>query len=794
VVHPLLQRQLNRLGLAEGTPTGEAWRRLVEAIGRTYKQADEDRYTLERSMAVSSHEMQELYENIAGEKRVLESLAAGAELSDVLDTVVRVVEGRSNGMICSILLLDRDGTHLRHGAAPSLPEAYVRAIDGVGIGPTVGSCGTAAYRKEVVIVTDVASDPLWAEYRDLALSHGLRACWSTPILASDGAVWGTFAMYYSEPRSPGPQELGLLVLATRLAGLAIERAKSIEELGKLSSAVEQASESVFITDRQGTIEYVNPAFERLTGYTQEEVIGKTPAVLKSDEHDDAFYHELWNTILDGRTFRAEFANRTKGGEIYCEEKVVTPINDHHGNLTHFVSTGRDISERKRSEKTIERLAYYDSLTDLPNRVLFTDRLNQALAQARRNSAALAVMFLDLDHFKLVNDTLGHAMGDELLRVAAKRLTGLMREGDTVARVGGDEFTVLLPSAAGPEDATKIADRILEAMRQSWQLGGHEFHLTASLGIAMYPSDGTDGIALLRNADTAMYEAKDKGRDTCQRFTTSMNAKIAERVDLDNEMRRGLERGEFVVYYQPQVEIDSGKIVGVEALVRWQHPQRGLVPPMEFIPLAEETGLIVPLGEWILRAACAQARAWQVAGLPTLRMGVNLSARQFHLPDLPDVVQRVLDETGLGAQYLQLEITESLAMRDTDFTIDVLRHLKELGAEVSIDDFGTGHSSLAYLKHFPVDALKIDRSFVSSLTIDRADAAIVETVIALARALNLHVIAEGVETQEQLAFLKSRKCDDMQGYLFSRPVPAEVLEATFLRTRRMSRIEALTNGA
>lgn len=780
--------------MAEGTPTGEAWRRLVEAIGRTYKQADEDRYTLERSMAVSSHEMQELYENIAGEKRVLEALVGGMELSDVLDTVVRVVEGQSNGMICSVLLLDTDGTHLRHGAASSLPEAYVCAIDGVGIGPSVGSCGTAAYRKEVVIVTDVASDPLWADYRDLALSHGLRACWSTPILGSSGKVLGTFAMYYSEPRSPESQELGLLKSATHLASLAIERARAFEALRKLSSAVEQASESVFITDCQGAIEYVNPAFERLTGYSSEEVIGKTPRLLKSGEYDDRFYEELWDTILDGRSFSAEFTNRKKNGEIYYEEKILTPIKDHHGNLTHFVSTGRDISERKRSEKTIERLAYYDSLTDLPNRVLFTDRLNQALAQARRNSEALAVMFLDLDQFKLVNDTLGHAMGDELLRVAAKRLTGLMREGDTVARVGGDEFMVLLPSAAGPEDATNIADRILEVMRQSWQLGGHEFHLTASLGIAMYPSDGTDGIALLRNADTAMYHAKDEGRDNCQRFTTSMSAKIAERVDLDNEMRRGLERGEFVVYYQPQVEIDSGKIVGVEALVRWQHPQRGLVAPMEFIPLAEETGLIVPLGEWILRAACAQARAWQVAGLPTLRMGVNLSARQFRLPDLPDVVRRVLDETGLGAQYLQLEITESLAMRDTDFTVDVLHHLKELGLEVSIDDFGTGHSSLAYLKHFPVDALKIDRSFVRSLTIDRSDDAIVETVIALARVLNLHVIAEGVETQEQLAFLKSRKCDEMQGFLFSRPVPAGVLETTLLKANCKSRTNALADVA
>jgi diguanylate cyclase (GGDEF)-like protein len=426
--------------------------------------------------------------------------------------------------------------------------------------------------------------------------------------------------------------------------------------------------------------------------------------------------------------------------------------------------------------------------------LFTDRLNQALAQARRKRQALAVMFLDLDAFKLVNDTLGHAMGDELLRVAAKRLTGVMREGDSVARVGGDEFMVLLPSAAGAEDATKIANRILEAMRQPWQLGGHEFHLTASIGIAVYPSDGTDAIALLRNADTAMYRAKDQGRDNFQRFTSSMNARIAERVDLDNEMRRGLERGEFVVYYQPQVQINSGQVVGVEALVRWQHPERGLVPPMEFIPLAEETGLIVALGEWVLRAACAQAGAWRAAGLPALRMGVNLSARQLQRPDLPDMVGRVLEETGLNAKLLQLEITESLAMRDTEFTITALHNLKKLGVEVSIDDFGTGHSSLAYLKHFPVDVLKIDRSFVSNLTVDPYDAAITETVIALAHTLHLRVIAEGVETKEQLAFLNSRKCDEMQGYLFSRPVPAAVLETTLSRANGKSLTNALADVA
>lgn len=1053
---------------------------------------DNDRCTLDsRGGPNRPVKMSQLYENMAGEKRVLEAVASGAQLADVLDTIIQVIEDQPGGMICSVLLVDRDGTHLRHGAAPGLPEAYVKAIDGVGIGPSVGSCGTAAYRKELVIVTDVASDPLWAEYRDLALSHGLRACWSTPILASNREVLGTFAMYYREPRSPGQQDLKLLETASRLASIAIERSLRAEELAKLSSAVDQATEAVFITDRRGIVEYVNPAFESRSGYAAADFIGKTPRVLQSGEHTKEFYKELWGTILGGRVFRAEFTNRKKCGEIYYEEKIITPIRDAQGNVTHFVSTGRDISERKRSEAAlnreaantqllqsairaaneaptlevalqtvldmvgdsigwpvghayliergsqqeavsanvwhlaqpdgmqsfiasttalrfksgeglpgrvvataqpvwipdltqcpgcqraedaaeaglrsalavpimassevvgvleffsiepaaedvnllqlathlgtglgrvieraravevlsqsearhrsvvetvrdviytlspegillslnpafetvtgwprsewigkpfapiihpddlaraidlfkhtlagnhppivelrvltrdggmvvgefnatplredgavvgvlgvardvterkqaedaIRRLAYYDALTGLPNRASFTDCLTLAVAQARRKRQALTVMFLDVDSFKLVNDTVGHAMGDELLRVAAKRLTGLMREGDTVARVGGDEFTLLLPDGAGVAEATGIAERILEALRRPWQLDGHEFHLTASIGIAIYPDDGTDAIALLRNADTAMYRAKDQGRDNFKLFTEDMNTKIVERVALESDLRRGLERGEFVVYYQPQVKIDSGQVVGVEALVRWQHPERGLVFPMEFIPLAEETGLIQPLGEWVLRAACAQARAWQVAGLPAMRMGVNISSRQFQSPDLPDIVARVLEETGLDAKYLQLEITEGVAMQATEFTVAMLRELKTMGVQISIDDFGTGHSSLAYLKHFPVDAVKIDRSFVRDLTVDPYDAAICETVITLAHSLGLGVVAEGVETKKQLAFLKARKCDEMQGYLFSKAVPPEMLETILVcqKTKSQSKV-------
>ena len=443
----------------------------------------------------------------------------------------------------------------------------------------------------------------------------------------------------------------------------------------------------------------------------------------------------------------------------------------------------EVAERKRGEETIRHLAYHDVLTGLPNRALLKDRLGVALAHARRNDLMLAVMFLDLDRFKLVNDTAGHVAGDELLRDAGRQLKELVREGDTVGRVGGDEFVLILPELARVDDATEVAQRVIESFRRPQTLAGHEFHITSSIGITIFPTDGDSPEALLTNADIAMYHAKEQGRDNYQFYTADLNARILERVALENDLRHGLEREEFVVYYQPQVNIKSGQIVGMEALLRWQHPDRGLVMPMEFIPAADETGLIVPLGEWVLRTACAQTKAWQDAGLSSLRIAVNLSTRQFQERDLAERVAQVLEETGLDPHRLQLEITESAAIQDVDYTAKTLQHLKEMGVQIAIDDFGTGHSALSYLRRFPIDVVKIDRSFIRDLTTNPGDAELANTVIVMAHNLQLQVIAEGVETEEQLAFLKERSCDEMQGYLFSRPVPATELEALLAKHKR-----------
>ncbi len=426
--------------------------------------------------------------------------------------------------------------------------------------------------------------------------------------------------------------------------------------------------------------------------------------------------------------------------------------------------------RKQAEERIRHLAHYDELTGLANRSMFSQRLSHALAQARRNGIQLAVLFIDLDRFKKINDTLGHEAGDSVLKEVAERLQGCLRESDTVGRLGGDEFVALLEGIPQSMHCAEVAQKILAAVARPFAFDTQEFHLTASIGISTYPADSEDVQSLLKNADVAMYRAKELGKNNFQFYSAQMNIHTLERLALESSLRGALERNEFVLHYQPKIDIRSGRIIGMEALVRWQHPTKGLIPPMQFIPLAEETGLIVPIGEWVLRTACARNKSWQEQGLPPLRIAVNLSARQFAHENLLQDVARVLNETGLDAAFLELEITESMVMHDPEHAIELLNKLKAMGISISIDDFGTGYSSLSYLKRFPIDSVKIDRSFIKDLPLDGDDAAITQAIIAMAHGLKLKVIAEGAETGEQLSFLRAHKCDEMQGYYFSKPLP------------------------
>ena len=450
-------------------------------------------------------------------------------------------------------------------------------------------------------------------------------------------------------------------------------------------------------------------------------------------------------------------------------RLVDELRHHAGQLE------QEVSERKQAEETVKQMAYYDALTGLPNRRLFNDRLRQALALAHRQKRQLAVLFLDLDRFKVINDTLGHAIGDQLLVAAAKRLkSSCRREGDTVARQGGDEFIINLSVLNDMKDAVRIAQKITDCFKKPFVIAGQELFVTTSIGISIFPHDGRTGDVLVKHADVAMYRAKEQGRNNFQLYTPEMNTKAFERLSLENSLRRALEREEFTLYYQPKVNIEYGQITCMEALARWQHPTMGLIEPARFIPLAEETGLIVPFGGWVLRTACRQNRIWQRAGYPPMQVAVNLSARQFQSGDLVETVEAALDESGLDPRWLVLEVTESIMMDNTDGSIGTLRKLEQMGIHISIDDFGTGYSSLHYLKKLPIHSLKIDRSFVSDITSNPDDEAIASAVIAMAKGLNLKVVAEGVETVEQLEVLRALDCQYMQGNLFSRPVPPDQL--------------------
>jgi diguanylate cyclase (GGDEF)-like protein len=462
--------------------------------------------------------------------------------------------------------------------------------------------------------------------------------------------------------------------------------------------------------------------------------------------------------------------RHKDGAWRIVEAVGGLITGSSGAVSLVINC-REITQRKQAEETIRHLAYHDSLTGLPNRALLEDRLAIALARAKRSGQTLAVIFLDLDEFKLINDTLGHSIGDELLRGAAERLKVLVRDGDTVARVGGDEFVLLLTDVEGVDDVVEVAERVGRSLKEPYRVARLELTVTSSAGISFFPADGEDATALLRNADTAMYRAKDEGRDNFQLYTSGMGEQVRKRLTLENELRRAIDHDQLVLHYQPIVDIRSGEISTCEALVRWQHPERGLVPPIEFIGVAEKAGLITALSEWVMRSACLQHNAWQDAGLCPVPIAVNISSHRFQYTGFGEMTRRILSETSLDPRNLHLEITEGVLMEDVDRAAMVLKGLRDLGMHISIDDFGTGYSSLSYLRHLPIDVLKIDMSFVSGITSNREDQAIVRAIIALARSLRLKVIAEGVETREQLHFLRDEGCDLAQGFLFARPMPA-----------------------
>ncbi|HCN88346.1 MAG TPA: PAS domain S-box protein [Oxalobacteraceae bacterium] len=532
------------------------------------------------------------------------------------------------------------------------------------------------------------------------------------------------------------------------------------------------------------IEYVNPAFERITGYGAVEVVGRSLESLQGSSQDQQNIGEIRAALRDKREGHALLRNYRKDGTGYWNDLFIAPVQDENGVISHFVVAQYDITAVMRYEAELEFQAQHDSLTGLANRNLLRERLTQAIAGADRSGTPIWIVFVDVDRFKFVNDTLGHEAGDTLLKVLAGRLQSAARGADTVARVGGDEFVLVLREHTEDGPGLAVLQHIMDAVAQPLMIEEHEFFLTCSIGVATYPTDGSTAENLIKHADIAMYRAKEMGRNTFQFYTETMNARTLDRLSIEADLRHALERDEFVVHYQPQVDLSSGRIVGMEALIRWNHPVHGQIAPARFIGLAEEMGLIIPIGAWVMRTACIQTKSWQQAGLGDLRVAVNLSPRQFTQKAFVQSIAEVLQATGLEARFLDLELTESMVMHDVDNAIAILRNLKALGVHISIDDFGTGYSSLSYLRRFPIDVLKIDQSFVNDLTVDPDDAAIVVSIISLAHSLRLQVIAEGVETAEQLAFLRARGCDQVQGYYFSRPLAPEAFERMFQEGSRL----------
>jgi len=551
---------------------------------------------------------------------------------------------------------------------------------------------------------------------------------------------------------------------------------------------ENTAEGVMTTDATGRIISVNPAFERITGYSAAEAVGRKSSLLRSGRHPQEFYRRMWAEIDTAGHWQGEIWNRRKSGEIYPEWLTISAVCDNTGKVQNYIGVFSDISDIKRSAAELERLAHYDTLTGLANRLLLGAQLQHALERAARHADTLVVMEIDLDGFKTVNDTLGHPAGDKLLQIVARRIRDALRVEDIVARLGGDEFAVVMESVPAVADAATVAAKLIALIAEPLDLDGHTACVTSSIGIAVFPSDGMDATSLLKAADTALYVGKREGRNTFRFYDQQMSTAVQRRHDLEQGLRHAIERGELELWYQPQISLARRGIAGAEALVRWRHPERGLVSPVEFLTVACDTGLIVPLGEWVLRTACQQAQAWRNAGIDIGRIAVNVDGQQIMRSDFVATVERVLAETGLPAEQLELEITESFLLENAENGMGTVARFSNMGVHVAIDDFGTGYSSLAYLKYLHADCLKIDKSFINGLPEDSDGSAIVQAVISLGRGLGFLLVAEGVETGEQLEYLGKVGCDLVQGYYFAKPMPADELEQ-WLATATLDRLLA-----
>ncbi len=850
--------------------------------------------------------------HLRAQQRVQTLIARDQPLSDTLRAICRMVESHAPGSLCSIMLCGDDRKSLESDYSVSLPERYCEAVRGVGVGPGAGACGRAAHIRDFVVCADIATDPHWAGYHGLAAEHGLRACWSYPVIASDGRLLGAFGTYFREPGEPTRAERRRIIESAELVSLAVEReqnrralreseqryrslftyhpdavfsldlqgyfltandaccqitgytlerligshfaeliepsdqariAQLYQDAGKgeafryslalrrqdgaavyldltnlpivvdervigfygiakdmterhrnetelriLQRSVEASINGVVIADAQVAgmpIIYANEAFERITGYSREEVLGRNCRFLQGRETDPDSVEQLRRALAESEEVNVTLCNYRKDGSPFWNNLYLAPVRDTAGVVTHFVGVQHDISERKAYEAKLSFHASHDALTGLANRSLFEDHLLHDVQLARRHGRHLAVLFLDLDDFKPINDSLGHGVGDQVLIEVAQRLADELDPGDTLARFGSDEFVILLPELSREESALRLTERLLACVARPFRIAEQELYIGASVGVAFLYEGLENPVELIQQADMAMYRAKQKGRNAWECFTSDLNDEVSSRMALRNDLQEAIEAENFELHYQPLLNAADGSVAGFEALVRWKHPVRGYLSPGLFIPLAEDTGQIGPISEWVLRRACLDMCLLAAQGYGHHRVSVNLSPLQFHRPNFMTNLQQALLETGLSPDYLELELTEGILMNDTAAAIATLHKLRDMGIEVSVDDFGTGYSSLSYLKQLPIGKIKIDRSFIRDVTTNPHDSAIVQGIISMAHHLGLKVVAEGIEERPQRDFLAEHGCDVFQGFYFARPMPLDGLKRYMIEQHQVA---------
>ena len=712
------------------------------------------------------------------QQEILQLVVFGNDCKKVCEKVCLLMEQLLDNAVATVMLLDKEKQCMNVFAAPSVPETCIVQLNGLRPGPGAGSCGNAVFRQEPVFIESTLEDPRWQNIRQLAIDFNILSCWSMPVRSKGGECVGSFALSSFEHRLPSTFHRKLLEIGSFIIGIALEQQKINEQLYLSSKVFENSTEAIMIADTSKTIISINRALNKITGYTEEEVIGKSITIVTSIRHGSKFFEKIWLSVRQHNHWQGEVWNRHKQGREYPAWFNIIPVRSKDNQLSYYLINFSDITDKKKSDEIIWRQANYDSLTGLPNRNMFYDRLNHDIKNAARNGTGLAVLFIDLDRFKEINDSLGHSVGDALLVEAAKRLSSCVRETDTVARLGGDEFTIILNGISEYQSAERIIQMILLELSNPFHLNTKLAYVSASIGATFFPDDASSVEILMKNADQAMYAAKNNGRNCWSCFTSNMRAASEVRSKTAYELRNALKEEQLFLLYQPIVELKTGNIYKAEALIRWQHPERGTIYPGEFITIAEETNLITDIGDWVFKQAVNQVALWQANFDTSFQISINKSPKQF-ISKMSDWVNH-LNQRGLDGQSIIVEITENLLLDVHELVVKQLLNYRDAGVQVAIDDFGTGYSSLSYLKKFDIDYLKIDRSFISNMDSKSNDRILCEAVITMAHRLGMKVIAEGVETDLQKQLLTTMGCDFGQGNFFSKPMTADKFETLLLQ--------------